>query len=45
MQQEHMVTLKWLRAIGDTIFAVGSLALAWFVFGLKGGWSVEKDDR
>ncbi len=42
MQQDHMVTLKWLRAIGDTVFAVGTVALAWFIFGLKGGWSVEK---
>ena len=42
MQQDHMVTLKWLRAIGDTIFAVGTVALAWFIFGLKGGWSIEK---
>jgi nitric oxide reductase large subunit len=42
MQQDHMVTLKWLRAIGDTIFAVGIAALAWFIFGLKGGWSLEK---
>ena len=42
MQQDHMVTLKWLRAIGDTFFAVGTAALAWFIFGLKGGWSVEK---
>jgi nitric oxide reductase subunit B len=28
--------------IGDTIFAFGTLALAWFVFGLKSGWSVIK---
>lgn len=34
---------KWLRVIGDTIFAVGTVALAWFVFGLKMGWSVYKD--
>jgi nitric oxide reductase subunit B len=40
--QPHMVTLKWMRAIGDTIFAAGSLAMAWFVFGLKGGWSIDK---
>ena len=33
---------RWLRVIGDTIFAVGALALAWFIFGLKGGWSIEK---
>jgi nitric oxide reductase subunit B len=37
-----MVTLKWLRVIGDTIFALGTVALAWFIFGLKGGWSIEK---
>jgi nitric oxide reductase subunit B len=43
MQQDHMVILKWLRSIGDTIFAVGTVALAWFVFGLKGGWSIEKN--
>lgn len=32
--------LRWMRIIGDTIFAVGVLAFGWFVFGLKGGWSV-----
>ena len=42
LNTDHMMTLKWLRAIGDTIFAVGTVALAWFVFGLKGGWSIEK---
>ena len=34
MQQPAMVTLKWLRAIGDTIFGFGVLALCWFVFEL-----------
>ena len=33
--------LRWMRIIGDTIFAIGVLALGWFVVGLKGGWSVE----
>jgi nitric oxide reductase subunit B len=42
MQQSHIVTFKWLRVIGDTLFAAGSVALAWFVFGLKGGWSIKK---
>ncbi|HNY01877.1 MAG TPA: nitric-oxide reductase large subunit [Bacteroidales bacterium] len=42
MQEPMMATFRWLRVIGDTIFALGSLALAWFVFGLKGGWSVKK---
>lgn len=34
MQQPAMVTLKWLRAIGDSIFGFGVLALCWFVFDL-----------
>lgn len=34
---------RWLRIIGDTIFALGTIALAWFVFGLKFGWSVDKN--
>lgn len=40
MQSPIMDTLRWLRAIGDTIFAVGALGLGWFVIGLKTGWSV-----
>jgi nitric oxide reductase subunit B len=42
MQQPYLVTFKWLRVIGDTIFAFGVIALAWFIFGLKFGWSLEK---
>ncbi len=42
MQQSHIVTFKWLRVIGDTIFALGTVTLAWFVFGLKTGWSIKK---
>jgi nitric oxide reductase subunit B len=42
LHQPAMETLKWLRVIGDTIFAAGTVALAWFIFGLKGGWSIEK---
>jgi nitric oxide reductase subunit B len=40
MQSEGMNLLRWLRLVGDTIFAVGILALGWFVVGLKTGWSV-----
>jgi nitric oxide reductase subunit B len=36
-----MNTLRWMRVIGDTTFAVGIAALGWFVIGLKTGWSVE----
>jgi len=39
-QTEIMDVLRWLRVIGDTIFAIGVLALGWFVLGLKTGWSV-----
>jgi len=42
LHQPALQTLKWLRVIGDTIFAAGTVALAWFIFGLKAGWSVEK---
>ena len=42
MQDPTLRTFRWMRVFGDTIFAVGSLALAWFIFGLKGGWSIEK---
>lgn len=39
---DYIVVLKWLRMIGDTIFALGAVGLAWFVLGLKFGWSIEK---
>jgi nitric oxide reductase subunit B len=42
LNQDYMITLKWLRSIGDTMFGLGILALAWFIFGLKGGWSLKK---
>ncbi len=42
MESPAINTLKWMRVFGDSIFAVGALFLAWFVFGLKGGWSVKK---
>ncbi|WP_069661002.1 nitric-oxide reductase large subunit [Arcticibacter eurypsychrophilus] len=44
MQQPMMETFRWLRAIGDTIFAIGMIALALFVAGLKFGWSYHKDE-
>jgi nitric oxide reductase subunit B len=41
MQTDTMEILRWLRVIGDTIFALGVVALAWFVIGLKTGWSLQ----
>jgi nitric oxide reductase subunit B len=40
MQTPTMDTLRWLRVVGDTIFAAGALAFGWFVLGLKTGWSI-----
>ena len=36
-------TLRWLRVIGDTIFAFGILVMGYFVVGLKTGWSITKE--
>jgi len=44
MQQDYLIVFKWLRSIGDTIFAVGSITLTYFVFGLKFGWSYKNDE-
>ena len=40
MQTPTMHTLRWMRIVGDTIFAAGMVALGWFVLGLKTGWSI-----
>jgi len=45
MQGSTLQTLRWLRIIGDTIFSIGALALAWFVIGLKTGWSINKEEK
>jgi nitric oxide reductase subunit B len=42
LHQPYMLTLKWMRVFGDTLFAAGTLSLVWFIFGLKWGWSHEK---
>ena len=39
MQTPLMENLRWMRVFGDTIFAVGILALGWFVIGLFTGHS------
>jgi nitric oxide reductase subunit B len=43
LQTGLMNTLRWLRLIGDTTFAVGSLALGWFVLGLRTGHSYTRE--
>lgn len=44
MQTPLMDTLRWLRVIGDTIFALGAVTLGWFVLGLKTGWSLKQEE-
>jgi nitric oxide reductase subunit B len=39
MQTELMQTLRWLRLVGDTVFALGTVSLAIFIAGLHTGWS------
>jgi nitric oxide reductase subunit B len=45
LQTPLINTFKWLRVIGDTTFALGTVALVWFVFGLKFGWSIDKNKK
>jgi nitric oxide reductase subunit B len=40
-----MDTLRWMRIIGDTIFAFGALVLGWFVLGLVTGHSYDRHGR
>jgi nitric oxide reductase subunit B len=42
LQTGMMDTLRWLRVIGDTIFALGALALGGFVLGLLTGHAYDK---
>ncbi|HLP17410.1 MAG TPA: nitric-oxide reductase large subunit [Bacteroidota bacterium] len=37
LQTDTMVTFRWMRVFGDTIFAVGSIAFAVFVYELAAG--------
>jgi nitric oxide reductase subunit B len=42
MQTDVMSTLRWLRVVGDTIFAVGIVALSLFILGLATGRSYRR---
>ena len=43
LQTPTMQTLRWLRVPGDTLFALGVLAMGWFKLGLLTGHSFKKD--
>ena len=42
LQLPIIENLRWLRIVGDSVFLSGVGALAWFVIGLKTGWSYVK---
>jgi nitric oxide reductase subunit B len=42
LQTGPISTLRWLRVIGDSIFAVGALVLGWFIAGLALGYSYDR---
>jgi nitric oxide reductase subunit B len=41
MQTGFMNNLRWMRVIGDTLFAFGAVVLGWFVLGLLTGHSFD----
>jgi nitric oxide reductase subunit B len=43
LQTDVIETFRWLRVIGDTIFAAGAIALAAFVIGLRTGGSTRNE--
>jgi nitric oxide reductase subunit B len=43
LQLPWLETLRWLRIVGDTIFMIGTGALAYFMLGLWTGWSYEPE--
>ena len=45
LQTGTIALFRWLRVIGDTIFAAGVVAIVLFVFGLVTGHSVQRQSR
>ena len=45
MQTPILEKLRWLRMIGDTVFAIGAVGLGWFVLGLVTGHSYDRSGR
>jgi nitric oxide reductase subunit B len=43
LQTGVIETFRWLRVVGDTIFAVGAIALALFVIGLRTGGTTRRE--
>ncbi|MFZ0454529.1 MAG: nitric-oxide reductase large subunit [Ignavibacteriaceae bacterium] len=45
LQSPTMLTFKWLRVIGDVVFSSGVVSLAYFIIGLKTGWSLKQESK
>ncbi len=43
LQNDTLHAIRWLRVIGDTVFALGAFGFGWFVVGLKTGWSIKDE--
>jgi nitric oxide reductase subunit B len=43
LQSPPLEFLRWLRIVGDGVFLSGVAALAWFMLGLRTGWSLGPD--
>jgi nitric oxide reductase subunit B len=43
LQTGTIETFRWLRVVGDTIFAAGAVAIAAFVIGLRTGGTTQRD--
>ena len=42
LQQGLLNDLRWMRMLGDTLFAFGAIVLGWFVLGLVTGHSYDR---
>ncbi len=45
MQTDLMQTLRWMRVVGDTVFAIGAFAFVWFALGLIFTGDAEEKSR
>ena len=43
LQTPLLENLRWMRMIGDSVFLVGVGSFAWFMLGLRTGWSLRKE--
>ena len=44
LQQPWLQKLRWMRIVGDSLFSVGVASFAWFMLGLRTGWSLGKEE-